>query len=724
MELKYAKSNDLDNYLYFCIYGKGTATVTFMRKSKSGITKIVKLNEWAYLPIKLNQIDPSCKLKIEPKDANLIYYCNLFEQNIILKTGKHILGRECSAISEVDIKLKMYERNELTKDEWLDSLVFPEIYKIVHVQAREGELEIDFPLYEVPILYEQRQIKYPCMKIDDLVDNVVEAKHKKLARGGIERFGPFDRDLIPNAKIRNELMKIINYPLIQDLDEHEQNLIWRFRYFLKKNKQAMPKFLKCVIWKDHLEVKQALELMRMWDPIDMEDLLELFSSRISAVRNYAVEQLSRFNDEELELFLPQLVQAMKFESEDEIKSNQLVHYFIQRAAINLRISNYLFWALKSGGQNKYFRSVLAYLIINLTQHEEGRFHCDILERQSKLILQLNNLVSKIKSIRLVRVKKVEWLRSYIEDPANELNNFKPIPFPLDPNFLINGINHETASIFKSSLAPLMLEFKTVSGYRYPVMFKLGDDLRQDQLVVQLIHLMDRILKNENLDLKFTVYKVLSTGDREGMMEFIPSKTLANILAEYNGNLQNYLKSLHPCDDPETFNIEPTILETYIKSCAGYCIVTYLLGVGDRHLENLLLTSQGNLFHVDFGFILGKDPKPFPPPMKLCKEMVEAMGGQSSFHYVQFKSYCYLAFSILRKRSNLILNIFNLMLDSGIQDISLDKEFILERLHEKFRLDLSEEEAMNFIENTIQESVKALFPQMMEKIHQWAQYWRR
>ena len=51
------------------------------------------------------------------------------------------------------------------------------------------------------------------------------------------------------------------------------------------------------------------------------------------------------------------------------------------------------------------------------------------------------------------------------------------------------------------------------------------------------------------------------------------------------------------------------------------MITYLLGVGDRHNDNLLLSEAGHLIHIDFGYILGRDCKPFPPPMKLNKEMV-------------------------------------------------------------------------------------------------------
>jgi hypothetical protein len=42
--------------------------------------------------------------------------------------------------------------------------------------------------------------------------------------------------------------------------------------------------------------------------------------------------------------------------------------------------------------------------------------------------------------------------------------------------------------------------------RYQVIYKKGDDLRQDQLVVQIFSLMDRLLKRENLDLRLTPYR--------------------------------------------------------------------------------------------------------------------------------------------------------------------------------------------------------------------------
>lgn len=60
----------------------------------------------------------------------------------------------------------------------------------------------------------------------------------------------------------------------------------------------------------------------------------------------------------------------------------------------------------------------------------------------------------------------------------------------------------------------------------------------------------------------------------------------------------------------------------MESLSSYSVITFLLGIGDRHLENLLITSEGKLFHIDFGYALGEDPKPFPPPIKIIPRMIE------------------------------------------------------------------------------------------------------
>ncbi|XP_008795925.1 phosphatidylinositol 3-kinase, root isoform-like [Phoenix dactylifera] len=655
---------------------------------------------------------------------------------------------EQGEIERLERLVNKYERGQIQHIDWLDRLTFKAVEKIKERESGRCDnshlsLVVDFCSFEHRVVFQESGANFyapsPVSSTNEVVTvwdpevgrtNPSEHKQLKLARC-LTR-GIIDRDLKPSSNERKSIQRILKYPPTRTLSGDERQLLWKFRFSLMSEKRALTKFLRCVEWTDVQEAKQAIDLMGRWETVDVADALELLSSVFESeeVRAYAVSVLERADDEELQCYLLQLVQALRFERSDK---SRLSFFLVQRSLSNIEIASFLRWyvavELHDLTYAKRFYCTYDMLEDSMVKMEaaangddDGFKLWQSLVRQTELTAQLCSIMRDVRNVRGGTQKKIEKLRQLLSGLLSELTYFEePIRSPLVPRVLITGIVPSESSIFKSALHPLRLTFRTASGGTCKLIFKKGDDLRQDQLVIQMVTLMDRLLKLENLDLHLTPYRVLATGQDEGMMEFIPSSSLAQILSEHR-SIVNYLQKFHP-DEDGPFGITAQCLETFIKSCAGYSVITYILGIGDRHLDNLLLRDDGRLFHVDFGFILGRDPKPFPPPMKLCKEMVEAMGGAESQYYTRFKSYCCEAYNILRKSSNLILNLFHLMAGSNIPDIASDPEKGILKLQEKFQLDLDDEDSIHFFQDLINDSVSALFPQMVETIHRWAQYWR-
>ncbi|KAM6504309.1 atypical/PIKK/PI3K protein kinase [Amanita muscaria] len=756
-------------------------------------------NEWITFPMQYCDLPLSSQITFTawdiagPRNAVPVggTTFRLFGKKMTLRRGKHRLllwpGREAdgsvetSTPSKVDTRdemgrleklVKKYERGDLPKSEWLDKLAFRKMEEIHAAEAEKSEnlfLYIDLPRFDFPVIFSEPETSLPVMTspnhtptitntpaitispavLDSSVwsvvdpdvvrENPVEDKHRRLVRS--HRSSPYDRELKPNAKIRDELVGILNYSPSQQLSLEEKDLIWKFRFYLTREKRGLTKFLKSVTWRDASEVKQAVEeLLPQWTVIDIDDALELLGPGTvdSRVRAFAVRQLSRADDDELLLYLLQLVQALKFESaaSDQRSSRSttsaisyddsgLTDFLIERGVMNPVLGNRLYWylmvevALEDKIMAKMYGRVVFKFMNKILEAEDGIERRELLRRQGLLIETLAKRARELRVSKDPRPKKIEKMRSFLADPKNNLASMPPMPLPLNARIEVTGIVAESSSIFKSSLQPLLLYFQRADGSTFPVIFKDGDDMRQDQLVIQLFTLMDRLLRKENLDLKLSPYDVLATGPSQGMVQFIHSMTIASIISEH-GNVLNYLR-LHNPDEGSvgTAGVEPSVVDTFVRSCAGYCVVTYLLGVGDRHLDNLLVAPDGHFFHVDFGYILGRDPKPFPPPVKVCKEMVDGMGGAQSPHYARFKSFCFTAFTILRKSANLILNLVALMVDANIPDIK--HRDVHEQIQEKFRLDLTEEEAIKHFEALLNET--SYLTVVLDRIHDLAQYWR-
>ena len=257
---------------------------------------------------------------------------------------------------------KKYYNGNIQKIAWLDQLTFLNIEHIIVDEKALSTLvfltvefpEVIFQNSDVNVVYFEDKEEHGCqydlvekdiVKIQDPelnLENLVEQKHHKLVRSA--RSGISDRDLKPNSSIRNQLTAIVNCPPTKALTNEEQDLVWKFRFWLSNQKKALTKFLKTVNWKASTEVEQAIVLIEQWTPMDVDDALELLSPqfRHPYVRKYAVSRIRQADDDDLLLYLLQLVQALKYENFDEIKQsyhNELLQYSSQNHDLHARTEN-------------------------------------------------------------------------------------------------------------------------------------------------------------------------------------------------------------------------------------------------------------------------------------------------------------------------------------------------------------------------------------------------
>ncbi|KAH8861063.1 Phosphatidylinositol 3-kinase catalytic subunit type 3 [Schistosoma japonicum] len=729
---------------------------------------------------------------------------NMDTMNVILKTNRKHL------------------RNELSETP-LDRHCMPDVERAVDEAKRASgrlflsvkfEFSRDHPSVYMPVIFQRPIIPEQSeLRVDRW--NPVDEKYFKMTRNA--RTADVDRARKPNKDILDRLKLILDLPPGLNISESDGDLIWKYRFYLadKFPETSLAKFILSVRWEYTEQVNQAVELLKQWPTIAPEHVLELFTRQFlhPAGRRFAVCRLEAASDEELILYLYQLVQALRYENWHDIFSvhpkrdglvsecdvsdvkkeliseeakttnlkssnkatlsfstrrggalqnierscdeligwhpdlkkewkEDLASFLIRRAQLNFRIANYLYWFLRleansneceddfsekdasnSPDTQKMYKHVLNRL---LHAFDAGgptcqKWNIELLQ-QTQFIQDLCHLLKSVTSDLGNRSRKIELLRSKLdsEEYAHIRHIEKPFPLPLNPDIIICGVQSSTATLFKSFQRPALLTFIQPNGDTYRAILKHGDDLRQDQLVLQMIELMDVILRKENFDLRLTPYKVLATSSRLGLVQFVESISLADIL--HRSTLLSYLQLKAP-SPTGPMGVQKDVMETYIRSCAGYCVITYLLGVGDRHMENLLLTADGHLFHIDFGFILGSDPKPMAPEVRLTRAMIDGMGGPNSNQFNEFWKITFTAFLILRRHANLFLTLFSLMSNTGIQSFNGHQNNASEFLKEHFCVHQSEERAVSRLANRMTESIKAIVPDIMERIHTIVQYMR-
>jgi len=462
------------------------------------------------------------------------------------------------------------------------------------------------------------------------------------------------------------------------LKREQKELVWLCRRTLMTDPMMLPRFLLCVDWTDRSKANEARRCMEGWAKISPYQALELLSHHYAdyAVRLYAVNRLRILGDDELREVLLQITQLLKFEPYHD---SPLARFVMERALANpYGVGHFFFWHLKAELHNR--DSCERFYCLLATYLAYSQRHMRELQLQHKMISRFEFLADKLVRMKRDERKDKSYCKSWLQDQLKKLVFPSRLQLTLDPSIQATCVLPKECKFMSSKKLPLWLVFENVDQDASPkkifVIFKSGDDLRQDILTLQMLRLMDAFWRAKGIDLELSPYTCVATGvnkDEEGvgMIEVVlNSDTISHIQIEYGGvrggafdntTLDKYLREK---SIPTGKKIED-VKETFIKSTAGYCVATYNLGIGDRHNGNIMLTKTGKLFHIDFGHFLGnfKQKMGFKrerSPFVFTKEMAYVMGGDrydSSERYKRFVKLCCEAYNIIRANGHLFITLF-------------------------------------------------------------------
>jgi phosphatidylinositol-4,5-bisphosphate 3-kinase len=302
---------------------------------------------------------------------------------------------------------------------------------------------------------------------------------------------------------------------------------------------------------------------------------------------------------------------------------------------------------------------------------------------------------------------------------------KGFHLPMDPRLVVDSFIIESCKVMNSKKKPFWLTFKNASMFATePVltMFKVGDDLRQDQLTLQVMKVMEYLWRDSGVDFHMRCYGVLPTGFEQGFIEVVPNAITESALQKERGKFTGVwatdliTKFLQRYNVARAFDNARTLFRL---SSAGYAVATSVLGIADRHPGNIMIQQDGHFFHIDFGHFLGNwkmkyGMKREGDAFHFSPACAEAIGEVDGPELKQFEQDCGTALTILRQQSKLLITLFLLMLGTGIPELRTPDDVMF--LKEKLYFSMSDQEATAAFGQLIKDSMASTRTKLNNLVH--------
>ncbi|NWS02587.1 P3C2B kinase, partial [Motacilla alba] len=148
------------------------------------------------------------------------------------------------------------------------------------------------------------------------------------------------------------------------LTDADRQRLWEKRCHCHASPGALPMLLASAPSWDWGCLPDIYALLSQWTSMSHQDALGLLHATFpdQEVRRTAVQWIDSISDTELLDYLPQLVQALKYEC---YLDSPLVRFLMKRAICDLKITHYFFWLLKDGLKDSQFSIRYQYLLAAL-----------------------------------------------------------------------------------------------------------------------------------------------------------------------------------------------------------------------------------------------------------------------------------------------------------------------------------------------------------------------
>nr|XP_034827599.1 phosphatidylinositol 4-kinase alpha isoform X3 [Maniola hyperantus] len=498
----------------------------------------------------------------------------------------------------------------------------------------------------------------------------------------------------------------------------------------------IPQALKYLVTTENL-LNDAHELVHMvtWARVSPVEALSYFSRQypphpLSA--QTAVATLTSYPSSAVLLYIPQLVQALRHDTMGYVA--ELIKSLAKKSQV---VAHQLIWNMHTNmytDEEMHNKDILFDILDNLTKSIVGTLSGPakaFYEREFEFFSQITNISGIIRPYPKGAERKracLEALKSVKVQPGCYL--------PSNPDSMVIDIDYKSGTPMQSAAkAPYLARFRVrkygisemeavamaiASGEELPseegkdrytaiaaetwqaAIFKVGDDVRQDMLALQVISLFKNVFQQVGLDLYLFPYKVVATAPGCGVIECVPNAKSRDQLGRQTdiGMYEYFIKKY---GDESTREFQAA-RRCFVTSMAAYSVIGFLLQIKDRHNGNIMLDTDGHIIHIDFGFMFESSPGGnlgFEPDIKLTDEMVMVMGGKMEAPpFRWFCELCVQAFLAVRPYQEAIISIVSLMLDTGLPCF---RGQTIRQLRSRFAPNSTEKEAAAYMLSVIRNS---------------------